>query len=65
MCRKFNFRIYTSAAKIPWSKWHNPIPDLTDTKTIEQAKCDLELHLAWAVSVKNSLKMVYGFFLIN
>ena len=62
---KINNRIWTTAAESPWSnsliERHNAILGLTVTKTMENIKCDLQLAVSWAVSAKNSLKIVHCF----
>ena len=40
---------------------HNAIVGYTVTKTMEDAGCDLELALSWAVAAKNSLKNINDF----
>ena len=40
---------------------HNAIVGYTVTKAMEDADCDLELTLSWAVAAKNSLKNANGF----
>ena len=59
LCENVNICILTTAAESSWSnglveKWFG-------TKTMEDAGCNLELTLSWAVAAKNSLKNVNGF----
>ena len=65
LCENVNICILTTAAESPWSNGlierHNAIVGYTVTKTIEDAGCDLELTLSWAVAAKNALKNVNGF----
>ena len=65
LCENVNICILTTAAESPWHNGlierHNAIVGYTVTKTMEDAGCDLELTLSWAVAAKNSLKNVIGF----
>ena len=65
LCENVNICILTTAAESPWSNGlierHNAITGYTVTKTMEDAGCDLELTLSWAVAAKNSLNNVIGF----
>ena len=67
LCENFNIRICTTAAESPWSNGlterHNATFGLTVTKTMEDIKCDLQLTVSWAVSAKNSLKIVHGLYI--
>ena len=66
-CENLNIRICTSTtvAESLWSnglvECHNAVLGLTVSKTMEDAHCDLNIALAWAVSAKNALKNVHGF----
>ena len=65
LCENVNILILTTAAESTWCNGlierHNAIVAYTVTKTIEDAGCELELALSWAVAAKNSLKNVNGF----
>ena len=60
LCEIFNNRICTKAAESPWNsdliERHNAILGLTVSKTTEETKCDLEVAVAWGVSVYNPIK---------
>ena len=64
-CENVNICILTIAAESPWSNGlierHNAIVAYTVTKTMEDAGCDLELALSWAVAAKNPLKNITDF----
>lgn len=62
----FNIKIMTTAAESPWSngvceQLNAVIGDMV-RKIMADSKCDLEVALAWAVSARNALTNVYGFF---
>ena len=65
LCENVNIHILPNAAESPWSNGlierHNAIVGYTVTKAMEDADCDLELTLSWAVAAKNSLKNANGF----
>ena len=65
LCENVNILILTTAAESTWCNGlierHNAIVAYTVTKAIEDAGCELELALSWAVAAKNSLKNVNGF----
>ena len=65
LCENVNICILTTAVESPWTNGlierHNVIVGYSVTKTMEDAGCDLELALSWAVAAKNSLKNVNGF----
>ena len=65
LCENVNICILTNATESPWSKGlierHTAIVGYTVPKTMEDAGCDLELTLSWAVAAKNSLKIVNSF----
>ena len=65
LCENVNILILTTAAEWTWCNGlierHNAIAGYTVTKTTEDAGCELELALSWAVASKNSLKNVNSF----
>ena len=64
MAQNLNIVVRTTAAQSPWSNGlnerHNAILAESVKKTIEDAKCNFDIALAWAVSAKNTLHSVEG-----
>ena len=64
MAQNLNIVVRTTAAQSPWSNGlnerHNAILAESVKKTIEDAKCNFDIALAWAVSAKNALHSIKG-----
>ena len=60
-----NVKINTTTTEAPWSngicECHNAVLANMLEKILDDAKCSIEVALAWALSAKNALSNVFGY----
>ena len=65
MAQNLNIVVHTTAAQSPWSNGlnerHNGVLGEMVMKTLEDARCNFEVALSWAVNAKNTLHNSHGY----
>ena len=61
MAQNLNIVVCTTTAQFPWSNGlnerHNGVLEEMVMKTLEDAQCNFEVALSWAVNAKNTIHM--------
>ena len=64
MAELLNVEVMTTAAESPWSNGiterHNALIEQMTIEIMEETNCSIDVALAWGLSAKNSVKMVYA-----